>query len=237
MARPLSKGERPLDWVGSSKRDFLGFPEPVKDEMGNALGLAQFGGKHPSAKPWQGQGPGVFELVEDHDRNTYRAVYTVRFREVVYLLHAFQRKSPKGIKTAQIDVNLIERRLKNRITRPAMAKRNDETLKKAEDAITRGTGNVFADLGYADAEERQTKLSLAHAINGVIARRRLTQAAAAERLGINQPKVSALANYKLGGFSVERLMTFLTALDQDVEIVIRQKPRSRTAGRISVVAA
>lgn len=106
-----------------------------------------------------------------------------------------------------------------------------------DDAITRGSGNVFADLGYPDAEERQTKLRLAHAINSVIARRRLTQGAAAEKLGVNQPKVSALANYKLDGFSVERLMTFLTALDQDVEIVIKRKPRSRVAGRISVVAA
>ena len=118
-----------------------------------------------------------------------------------------------------------------------MAKRSAETISEGENAITRGTGNVFADLGYADAEERQTKLRLAHAINGVIARRRLTQAAAADKLGVNQPKVSALANYKLDGFSVERLMTFLTALDQDVEIVIRNKPRSRAAGRISVVAA
>jgi len=117
-----------------------------------------------------------------------------------------------------------------------MAKRNAEMTKEAEDAIIRGTGNVFADLGYADAEERQTKLRLAHAINGVIARRRLSQAAAAEKLGINQPKVSALANYKLDGFSVERLMTFLTALDQDVEIVIKNKPRSRTARRLSAAA-
>lgn len=117
-----------------------------------------------------------------------------------------------------------------------MPKRSAETINEAEDAITRGTGSVFADLGYADADERQTKLRLAHAINDVISRRRLTQAAAAERLGINQPKVSALANYKLDGFSVERLMTFLTALDQDVEIVIRTKPRSRVAARISVTA-
>ncbi len=80
--------------------------------MGNALGVAQFGGRHPSAKPWKGQGPGVFEVVENHDGNTYRAVYTVRFKEVVYVLHAFQKKSPKGIKTAQVDVDLIERRLK-----------------------------------------------------------------------------------------------------------------------------
>lgn len=112
MARTLSKGEKPLDWVGSSKKDFIAFPEPVKDEMGNALGLAQFGGKHPSAKPWKGQGSGVFEVVEDHDGDTYRAVYTVRFEEVVYVLHAFQKKSPKGIKTARLDVELVERRLK-----------------------------------------------------------------------------------------------------------------------------
>jgi len=117
-----------------------------------------------------------------------------------------------------------------------MARRSAETTNNAEEEITRGTGNVFADLGYADAEERQAKLRLAHAINGVIARRRLTQAAAAKKLGVNQPKVSALANYRLDGFSVERLMTFLTALDQDVEIVIRSKPRSRATGRILVVA-
>ncbi|HXQ42454.1 MAG TPA: type II toxin-antitoxin system RelE/ParE family toxin [Candidatus Udaeobacter sp.] len=112
MARILAKGEKPLDWVGSSKKDFLGFPEPVKDEMGNALGLAQFGGKHPSAKPWKGQGSGVFEVVEEHDGDSYRAVYTVRFEEAVYVLHAFQKKSPRGIKTAQVDVDLVGRRLK-----------------------------------------------------------------------------------------------------------------------------
>ena len=104
-------------------------------------------------------------------------------------------------------------------------------------AITRSSGNVFADLGFADAEERQTKLKLAYALNAIVEAERLTQAAAAARLGLNQPKVSALRNYKLEGFSVERLMTLLTALDQDVEIVIRKKPRSRAAGRISVVAA
>jgi phage-related protein len=112
MARTRLPGEKPLDWVGSSKRDFLAFPEPVKDAMGNALGVAQFGGKHPTAKPWKGEGPGVFEVVEDYDRNTYRAVYTVRFRQVVYVLHAFQKKSPKGIKTAQIDIDLVARRLR-----------------------------------------------------------------------------------------------------------------------------
>lgn len=118
-----------------------------------------------------------------------------------------------------------------------MESQSAETVNEAEGAITRGTGNVFADFGYVDADERQTKLRLVHAINGLITRRQLTQAAAAEKLGVNQPKVSALARYKLDGFSVERLMTFLTALDQDVEIVIKKKPRSRAAARVSVVAA
>jgi len=112
MSRKLMKGEKPLDWIGCSKKNFLEFPDPVKDEMGNALGVAQLGGKHPSAKPWKGQGPGVLELVEDHDGDTYRAVYTVRFRKVMYVLHAFQKKSTKGIKTPQTDIDMVERRLK-----------------------------------------------------------------------------------------------------------------------------
>ena len=107
---------------------------------------------------------------------------------------------------------------------------------KARDII-RGSGNVFADLGFPDAEERHTKLRLAFALKSILDKQRLTQAAAATQLGLNRPKVSALRHYKLESFSVERLMTLLNALDQDVEIVIRAKPRSRAAARISVVAA
>jgi phage-related protein len=105
-------GEKPLFWVGSSKDDLLGFPEAVKDEIGVALSVAQFGGKHPKAKPWKREGPGALEIVEDHRGDTYRAVYTVKFSQAVYVLHAFQKKSPRGIKTAQTDVELVSRRLK-----------------------------------------------------------------------------------------------------------------------------
>lgn len=103
--------------------------------------------------------------------------------------------------------------------------------------VFHGSTNVFADLGYPDAGERQTKLRLAYAINRIVEQRKLTQSAAASALGVNQPKVSALLHYKLEGFSVERLMTFLTALDRDIEISIKKKPRAQSAGRISVVAA
>jgi phage-related protein len=112
MRLRLVAGERPLDWVGSSKADLLDFPVEVRRGIGNALGLAQFGGMHPNAKPWKGAGPGVFEVVEDFDGNTFRAVYTVRFRLVVYVLHAFQKKSPRGKRTARTDIELIARRLK-----------------------------------------------------------------------------------------------------------------------------
>lgn len=114
-----------------------------------------------------------------------------------------------------------------------MASRNADR----DTAIVRGTKNVFADLGYPDAAERQAKLRLAYALNQLLDERKLPQAKAAKVLGVTQPKISALRNYKLAGFSVERLMNLLTALDQDVEIVIKRKPRSRRAARISVVAA
>ena len=114
-----------------------------------------------------------------------------------------------------------------------MASRNAER----RELVTRGTGNVFADLGFPDAAERQAKLRLAYALNQVLDAGKLSQAEAAKVLGVTQPKVSALRNYKLSGFSVERLMNLLTAVDQDIEIVIRRKPRSRKVGRISVVAA
>jgi len=112
MSKVKTHTEKPVHWVGSSKDDLLSFPEEVIGDIGHALGLAQLGGKHPDAKPWKGEGSGVFEMVERFDGDAYRAVYTVRFEGAVYVLHAFQKKSPKGIKTDQRDVDLVHERLK-----------------------------------------------------------------------------------------------------------------------------
>jgi predicted XRE-type DNA-binding protein len=103
--------------------------------------------------------------------------------------------------------------------------------------VTWSSGNVFADIHLPHAEEKQTKVRLAVALNRIIEDQGLTQAVAARRLKINQPKISALSRYRLEGFSVERLIHFLTALDRDVDIVIRRKPRSGRTGRILVIAA
>jgi len=110
----MSEGQRlkPVEWVASSLDDLRKFPEEVLDDVGFALYQAQRGGKHVSAKPLKGfKGAGVLEVVENHDGNTYRTVYTVRFESAIYVLHAFQKKSKKGIKTRQEELDLVERRL------------------------------------------------------------------------------------------------------------------------------
>lgn len=114
-----------------------------------------------------------------------------------------------------------------------MATRNAER----RETITRGTGNVFADLGFADAVERLAKLRLAYALNQLLPDRKFPQADAARVLGVTQPKLAALRRYKLAGFSVDRLMNLLTLLDQDVETVIPRKSCSRRLGRTSGVVS
>jgi predicted XRE-type DNA-binding protein len=110
-------------------------------------------------------------------------------------------------------------------------------VKKSEPEIpvTPSSGNVFADLGFAEPEEELTKAQLASHIRQIIKRRRLTQVSAAALMGIDQPKVSALLNGRLSNFSTDRLMRLLTALGQDVEIVVRETPSSLDKGRIRVI--
>jgi len=108
--------------------------------------------------------------------------------------------------------------------------------RKSRIALESGTGNVFVDLGFADAEERTTKVALAVEINRALGERNLTQARAAQLLGVSQPKVSALKNYRLDGFSVERLMNILTALGRDVRISIGPRRAGQSTGRVSVAA-
>ena len=104
---------KPLIWMGKSRKDICEFPDSVKGTIGHGLDIAQTGGKYEQAKPLKGfKGSGVLELVEDFDSDTYRAVYTVKFTEVVYVLHVFQKKSKTGIATPKQDIELIKDRFK-----------------------------------------------------------------------------------------------------------------------------
>jgi phage-related protein len=117
MLRKLDE-PRPLIWRATSKADFAAFPAPVQREMGYALFLAQMGERHATmAKTLKGFGGGtVVEVKESYEGNAYRAVYTVRYADAVYVLHAFQKKSKSGIKTPKPDLNLIEKRLQDLIS-------------------------------------------------------------------------------------------------------------------------
>ncbi len=101
-----------LRWIGSSLEDLKAFPEQIKDKMGYALHEAQIGDKSHMAKPLKGfSGAGVLEIVSNHDGDTYRAVYTVKFKDIIYVLHAYQKKSKTGISTPKKDIDLIASRL------------------------------------------------------------------------------------------------------------------------------
>lgn len=118
MTESASGQPKPLEWIGSSKKDLLALPGEVVDVFGYALHLAQTGTKHSQAKPLHGFGSaGVLEVVEDSRGNTYRAVYTVRFAVRVFVLHVFQKKSKSGVATPKPDVDLIRNRLKVAVKR------------------------------------------------------------------------------------------------------------------------
>lgn len=111
MSREASP--KPLFFIGSSQKDLRNFPDEVKDEIGFALYQAQVGLKSPSAKPLKGFGGAtVLEVIDDYQTDTYRAVYTVQFAGIIYVLHAFQKKAKKGVKTPKSEIDLIENRLK-----------------------------------------------------------------------------------------------------------------------------
>jgi phage-related protein len=104
---------KPLVWVRSSKADLMKFPDQVQHDIGFALMTAQFGGKHEDSKPLRGfSGASVLEVIENWEGNTYRAVYTVKFAETIYVLHAFQKKSRHGISTPKHEMDLVRERLK-----------------------------------------------------------------------------------------------------------------------------
>src|ERR1035438_10499060 len=229
---------KPLYWVGSSKRDLRSLPGPVEDLFGYALYLAQYGKKHEQAKPLKGFGSaGVLEVVEDWDRSTYRAVYTVTVRG-------------RGVRAAYVPKEVQARsghtqgryRSDPRTSQGCGAVRQGDIAMKKQRVVRsipveEGSGNVYTDLGYRDSESMLVKAQLAAKIAEILQRRALTQARAAEILGLTQPKVSAILKGRFRGISEHRLLECLTRLGRDVHIVIKPTPRSRPNGRLTLSVA
>ena len=170
------------------------------------------------------------EIVERYRTDAYRAVYTAHFDNAVYVLHVFQKKSKSGIATPKQEIELIRR---------ASPRRNGTTgkgrtdMRKKKVRVEEGSGNVFADLGLPNPEQELLKARLTLQIHKIVKARGLTQTQAGQLLGIKQPHVSALMRNRAGNFSIGRLIEFLTALGQDVEITV--KPTRKAQGEMSVV--
>jgi phage-related protein/predicted XRE-type DNA-binding protein len=225
--------QKPAVWIGSSRDDLRNLPDEVRRIMGFAINDAQNGDEHPRAKALKGfGGRSVLEVIDDHDGDAYRAVYTVRFAGAIYVLHAFQKKSRKGIETPKREIEVIKAPKDSRGSLPGALRRGGQEMSK-DRKVTASSGNVFADLGFANPEEELLKAKLVREIRAILKRRKLTQAKAASLLGLKQPDVSNLVTGRVGKFSIDRLVRCLDRLDYKVDVVVRLKQRRGSARAIA----
>lgn len=230
MAQSL---EKPLKWVGSSKRDLLALPTAVRRAFGHALDFAQRGEQHAHAKVMKGfGGAGVVEIVEDDRDGPYRAVYTVKFKEAVFALHVFQKKAWRVLPRR----NLMSTSFANDLKLPKPAPRRCVMKKRATEKfdVEDSSGNVFADLGLPNAEELKIKSGLVIEISKAIRKLDLTQTEAGERMGLPQAKVSLMLRGQWSNISERKLMDCLNRLGYDIEIKL--KPTKRALGQLRLAA-
>jgi phage-related protein/predicted XRE-type DNA-binding protein len=218
---------KPVIWVGASLKDLREFPSPVQDQMGYALYLAQRGGKHQNVKVLSGfGGAGVVEVIKDYRGDTFRAVYTLKYAGTVFVLHAFEERTANAAPGHRVDSAAAARGRADRTRGKTMNhKRRYET----------GSGNVFKDIGVPNAEEHLIKAQLVFKIDAILKKRGLKQVEAADLFGVRQPDVSKMLRGDFRQFSVERLLRFLVALDQDVEIVVKPHRSRSEAAAMQVV--
>ena len=185
----------------------------VRERMNTALTIAAEGGRADIAKSMKGLGPGVVEIVLRYRTDAYRAVYVTEIAGVLWVVHAFQKKSKRGIKTPKFEVDLIAERLKR--LRGANAMSEDEF------ELIRGSGNVFRDLGDPDADIKQAKSILAAQIISVLEEKALSVRKAAGMTGFAAADFSRVRNADLGRFTLDRLIKMLRGLDESIEVTIR----------------
>ena len=219
---------KPVLWICSSKRDLMKMPSDVIDDFGFGLYQAQIGKYPDTGRTLTGFGnANIIELVVDHKGDTFRTVYTMRFIEIIVVLHAFQKKSKRGICTPKPDIDLIRSRLK-------MAETIYKELKKKEAKMTKNkekdhevtTNNIFAALDRETSDELLARAQLLDQVSSLIKRSGLSQKEVAKKLGITQPKVSMLVGGRLSAFSTDILLHYLSILGCEVQIRVK-KPRSR----------
>ena len=216
---------KPLHFVGSSREDLRDLSESARETAGHQLFKVQQGKEPDDWKPMSIVGAGVQEIRVWDESGTYRVLYVAKFEEAVYVLHVFEKRSQK---TAKGDIQLSKSRL-CQITEVAKG-----GTPMTRTTVTKGSGNVFRDLGFSEEKSAELilKSSLLQALQETIKDRGWKQVDAADQLGIDQGKVSKLLAGQMAGFSIERLVNFLSLLGQDVEVTVRKAPRWRRLGTV-----
>lgn len=237
---------KPLEWIGSSNRDLLAFPSKVSQTVGKALRQAQMGGKHRLATPLKGfHGAGVLEISVNWAGDTYRTVYTVRLVGMVYVLHAFKKKSTRGIATPRHEMDRVVARLQEaerkhgsrdpwRVRERPLVRYGLEGPMDAEHSPIESmpsSGNVFADLGLPNADVLLEQADLMIAITHTVERQRLSSAEAARIMGITEQELDDIDYGDFDNFSVERLTGLLAALAEATEAKTPRRGGGRGAAR------
>lgn len=224
----MEEQQKPLFWLGSSKKDLRALPDEVQDTFGFALHMAQEGKKHEQAKPLKGFGSaGVLEVVEDFRSGTYRAVYTVKVGKAIYVLH------PEEVDSRHRNTQTRYGSDSGKIESGGNSRQRSSKMIEIE----KSSSNVYADLESPDAGEMLVKARLASKIGEIIKHRHLTQQQAADILGMTQPKLSNMLRGQFRGVSEAKMLECLNRLGRDVQIIVRKTSRTRTSGRTSVVFA
>jgi phage-related protein/predicted XRE-type DNA-binding protein len=206
----MTPNTRPVSWLKAALKEFEAFPEGARLICLAALTIAAEGDKADIAKPMHRLGSGVLEIALPFKSGAFRVVYAVQLADDIWVVHAFQKKSTRGVKTPKHEIDLIKDRLKR--------------LK-----VVRGSGNVFRDLGHKNADVEQFKAVLAAEIIKAIDRERLTVRAAHKRTGIAAADFSRIRNADLGRFTVDRLMAIINRLGSRVEVKVRVRPLETAA--------
>lgn len=212
------RNTRPIVWMKAARRDFEDFPDRARDRLLDALTVVAEGGMPSIAKPLTGLGSGVLELALAFRGDAFRVVYAVQFGADVWVIHALEK---------------VEDRDQDAETRdrpdPCAAAPPEGNIAMTDDSmeIVRGSGNVFRDFGYADADVRQAKALLAAQIIKVLDAEELSTRQAEARTGIAHSEFVRIRNVNLARFTIDRLVTILGRLGQEVEFSFTVHPRTR----------
>ena len=212
---------RLISWIKAARKEFEEFPEDVQSDIFDALTLAAEGGKSDKAKPFKGVDGGVFEIALRYRGDAFRALYAVKIGADIWVIQAFQKKSKSGIQNAANGGRSYPG--------TAQAIEGGFEMKNDDMELVRGSGNVYRDFGRPNAGLEQARAIIAAKIINILDERKLSTRDAEKLTGVSHSEFSRIRNAKLRRFTLDRMISVLGKLDEDVEVNVTFSPRQHSA--------